>query len=56
VDSIECENCGELVVAPLNREPRARTVTVACIDCRTKWIFVYDETGRCIDCRPFGTD
>jgi len=50
--SIECDDCGEQVVAPRNRtDARAREEVVACADCKTQWVFIYDGDGDCVGCR-----
>jgi ribosomal protein S27E len=50
--SIECDNCGEQVIAPTNRgETQSRYAAVVCVDCNTEWIFIYDDKGECVDCR-----
>jgi hypothetical protein len=52
MDTIRCDYCGELVVAQPNQARRAHTVTVTCSDCQTPWVFVYDNTGHCIEYHP----
>jgi hypothetical protein len=50
--SIECDDCGEQVVAPTNRTgARSREVVVVCVDCKTQWVFIYDDEGECVGCR-----
>jgi hypothetical protein len=50
--SIECEDCGEQLVAPkLPAATESREVAVVCIDCQTEWILIYDGRGQCIDYR-----
>jgi hypothetical protein len=52
VYSIECDYCGEQVVAPRNHsDARSREVATVCIDCNTEWVFIYDDIGECVDCR-----
>jgi hypothetical protein len=50
--SIECDDCGEQVVAPRNRsDARSCDVVVVCVDCKTEWVFIYDSNGECVGCR-----
>jgi hypothetical protein len=50
--SIECDDCGEQVVAPRNSiDAPSGEVVVVCVDCKTEWVFIYDDKGECVGCR-----
>jgi RNase P subunit RPR2 len=49
--SIQCDDCGEQLVAPSSTRARLREVVAVCVDCKTEWVFIYDGTGKCTGCR-----